>query len=116
MTGAQHFHDHARGGRAHVRDLAKRAVGLHERLDRGLEGSDGGGGPLVTPTARLGCLNRGQIAPQRGDGAVGLEALDRGSSPHGQPGEQIPVQPRIESGSVRPSRNSLDGETVGWSD
>ena len=97
MPGAQHFHDHAGGRRPYVGDLAKGPVGLQERLDWRLEVPNGGGGPLVTPTTMLGCLDRGEIAQQRRDGAVGIPRLDHRSSPHSWRGEQIRVQPRMAS-------------------
>ena len=58
------------------------AGSLHEGFDRRLEVPDGGGGPLVTPTTVLRCLDRGQVVQQRRDGAVGIHGLDDRSSPH----------------------------------
>ena len=73
-AGLQHLEDHAARRRADVGDLAERAVGLQQRLDRLLERQDRPGGALVAPHALLRLLHGGEVPQQRRDLPVHVDA------------------------------------------
>ena len=73
-AGLQHLEDDPRRRGADVRDLAERAVGLEERVDRLVEREDRRRGALVAPHALLRRLDGGEIAQQRRDLAVQVHA------------------------------------------